>query len=176
MFVSVFIDYSISSTSQQLKTQHGKNVTHVYGAPCRNLLENVETTIPRLEEFHHLKLACHLRMFGERAFFFFLRSRSPCTAELTEQNDDAEQYGHQGAGGEPIREGQHLRVARLHVAAAVAGANAHDQRAGAALDGVVGIRDDHGQKIDAHLAAAEASPPGQDIGGVICRKRVESAE
>lgn len=96
------------------------------------------------------------------SFWFFFCGR------LTQQDDDTEQYGHQGSGGEAIWEGQHLGAARLHVAAAVAGAHAHDQRAGAALDGVVVVRDHHGQEVHAHLAAAEAPPPRQDIGSVVC--------
>lgn len=50
---------------------------------------------------------------------------------------------------------------------AVAGTDAHDERAGAALDGVVIVRDHHGQKVHAHLPAAEAAPPGQDVGRVV---------
>lgn len=87
---------------------------------------------------------------------------------LTEEDDDTEQYGHQGSSGEAIWEGQDLGAAGLHVAAAVAGTDAHDERAGAALDGVVVVWDNHGQEIHAHLAAAEASSPCQDIGSVVC--------
>lgn len=87
---------------------------------------------------------------------------------LTEEDDDTEQYGHQGSSGEAIWEGQDLRAAGLHVAAAVAGTDAHDERAGAALDGVVVVWDHHGQEIHAHLSPAEASSPCQDIGSVVC--------
>ena len=86
---------------------------------------------------------------------------------LTEQDDDAEQDGHQGARGEAVGEGQDLRAAGLHVAAAVACTHAHDERAGAALDRVVVVRDHHGQEVQAHLTPAEAPPPRQDVGGVV---------
>lgn len=56
---------------------------------------------------------------------------------LTEENNDTEQYGHQSSSCEAVGEGQDLGVTGLHVPTAVASADAHDQRAGAALNGVV---------------------------------------
>lgn len=88
--------------------------------------------------------------------------------QLTEEDDDTEQYGHQGSSGEAIWEGQDLGIAWLHVATAVAGTDAHNEGAGAALDGVVVVWDHHRQEIHAHLSAAEASSSCQDVGSVVC--------
>lgn len=90
------------------------------------------------------------------------------TRRLTEENDDTEQDGHQSSSCEAVWEGQDLGVAGLHVSTAVTSAHAHDQRAGAALNGVVIVWNDYGQEVHAHLAPAETSPPRQDIGSVIC--------
>lgn len=89
---------------------------------------------------------------------------------LTEENDGTEQYGHQSSSREAIWKGQDLGVTGLHVSTAVTSTHAHDQRAGAALNGVVIVRDHDGQEVHAHLAPAETSPPRQDIGSVICGK------
>lgn len=81
---------------------------------------------------------------------------------LTEQDDDAEQDGHQGAGAEARPRCQRLGVAQLHVALAVARAHPDGQRAGAALHGEVSVRDDHGHAVDALPEAVVAVPPRQD--------------
>lgn len=87
---------------------------------------------------------------------------------LTQQNNDAEQNGHQSSSRETIWEGQDLRVARLHVSTAVTATHTHNEGTRAALDGVVVVRDHYWQEVHAHLTAAETSPPCQDIGGVVC--------
>lgn len=96
-----------------------------------------------------------------------LRQRWYGVRLLTEEYDDTEQYGHQRSRREAVGEGKNLGAARLHVPAAVAGADAHHQRAGAALNGVVVVRDHHGQEVHAHLPAAEPAPPRQDVGRVV---------
>lgn len=54
---------------------------------------------------------------------------------LTEQDEDAEQNGHQRPCAEPRRAGQSLSVAHLHVAVSVARAHPNCERARAALHG-----------------------------------------
>lgn len=90
---------------------------------------------------------------------------------LTEQDDDTEQDGHQGAGAEPRPCRQRLGVAQLHVALAVARANPDGQRVGAALHGEVSVRNDHGDVVDALLEAVVAVPPRQDPGRVVWKSR-----
>lgn len=81
---------------------------------------------------------------------------------LTEQDDDAKQNGHQGAGAEPRPRRERLCVARLHVALAVAGADSDGQRVGAALHRELAVGYDHGHVVDAHVQAAVAVPPCED--------------
>lgn len=98
------------------------------------------------------------------------RDKNSNTRGLTEQDNDTEQYGHQSSSREAIWEGQDLGVTRLHVSTAVTCTHTHDQRAGAALNGVIVVWDHHRQEVHAHLAAAEPSPSCQDVGGVVCRQ------
>lgn len=80
----------------------------------------------------------------------------------TEQDGDAQQDGHQGGGAEACREQQGVHAARAQVPRAVAAAHAYGQRTRAALDGIVTVRDHHGQEVRAHLLPVKATPPGQD--------------
>lgn len=89
---------------------------------------------------------------------------------LTEEQDDAEEDGHQGAGAQASGEEQRLHAARAQVPPAVTATHADGQRAGAALDRVVVVRDDHGQVVDAYFMPVEPTPPGQDTGRVICQQ------
>lgn len=66
-------------------------------------------------------------------------------ATLTEQDDDAQQDGHESAGAETGGARLGLGVAHFHVALTVARAHPHCERARAALHGVVAVGDDHGQ-------------------------------
>lgn len=86
---------------------------------------------------------------------------------LTEEYNDTEQYRHQSSSSEAVWERQDLRAAWLHVSVAVTSTDAHNKCTGAALDGVVIVRDNDGQEVHAHLTAAETSPPCQDIGSVV---------
>lgn len=87
--------------------------------------------------------------------------------ELTEENNNTEQDGHQSSGCEAIWEGKDLGVTCLHVSTAVTSTHAHNQCTGAALDGVVIVWDHDRQEVHTHLTPAETSPPCQDIGSVI---------
>lgn len=92
-----------------------------------------------------------------------------CVRALTEQDDDAEQDGHQCPGAKPRPGRQRLSVAQLHVALAVAGADAHGERARAAVTGRVPVADDHRHLVDAAVQAAVAVAAGQNPGRVVCR-------
>lgn len=92
-----------------------------------------------------------------------------CACALTEQDDDAEQDGHQRPGAQPCPGRQCLGVTQLHVALAVAGADAHGERARAAVIGRVAVADDHRHLVDAAVQAAVAVAAGQDPGRVVCR-------
>lgn len=78
----------------------------------------------------------------------------------TQQDDHAEQNGHQGGGAEAWGEEQSLHAAGAQVPCAVAAAHVYGQCAGAALDGIVAVRDDDGQVVCAHLLPVKATPPG----------------
>lgn len=85
----------------------------------------------------------------------------------TEQDDDAEQDGHQGGGAEPCREQQSVHATRAQVPRAVTAAHTYGQRTRAALDRIIAVRNDHGQVVRAHLLPVKAAPPGQDSRRVI---------
>lgn len=80
----------------------------------------------------------------------------------TEQDDDAQQDGHQGGGAEPCWEQQSVHAARAQVPCAVAAAHTYGQRTRAALDRIIAVRDHHGQVVRAHLLPVKATPLGQD--------------
>ncbi|OWK02286.1 hypothetical protein Celaphus_00018093 [Cervus elaphus hippelaphus] len=63
------------------------------------------------------------------------------------QNDDAEENGDQGARAEPSRQEQGLGAAGLHVALAVAGTHSDGERARAALNRIIVVRNHHGQEL-----------------------------
>ena len=86
---------------------------------------------------------------------------------LTEQNDDTEQNGHQGARAEPRPRRERLGVAQLHVALAVARAHSDGQGVGAALHRELPVGNDHRHVVDALLQAVVAVPPRQDPGRVV---------
>ncbi len=62
---------------------------------------------------------------------------------LTEQDEDAEQDGHQRPCAEPRGAAQSLGVAHLHVAVSVARTNPNRERARATLHGNVSVWDHH---------------------------------
>lgn len=62
---------------------------------------------------------------------------------LTEQDEDAEQDGHQRPRAEPRGAAQSLGVAHLHISLSVARAHPNRERARAALHGNVSVRDHH---------------------------------
>lgn len=107
----------------------------------------------------------------------FLSSRCVCVRThvrvrvrvcmLTEQDDDTEQDGHQGPCAQPRPGRQRLGIAQLHVALAVAGADAHSECARAAVTGRVTVADDHRHLVDAAVQAVVAVAAGQDPGRVV---------
>lgn len=75
---------------------------------------------------------------------------------LTQQNNDTEENGNEGAGAEASGEEQGFCAAGLHVALAVAGAHADGQRARAALNRVIVVRDHHRQEIRTYFVSIES--------------------
>lgn len=106
--------------------------------------------------------------FSKRTFTVNLNTTKEKKApELTEQNHDAEQDGHQCPSAKPRLRRESLRVAQLHVALAVAGAHSDGERVGAAQCGKLSVGNDHRNVVDAPLQAAVAAPPGQNPGRVV---------
>lgn len=97
-------------------------------------------------------------------------------AAPTQQDGGTQQDGDQRSGAQARRAAQSLHVAQLHVAVAVAGAHSDRQGAGAALHGVVAVRDDHGHQVDALVEAAVAGAASQDAGRVVCQEEEELDE
>lgn len=85
----------------------------------------------------------------------------------TEQNDDAQQDGHQGGGAEAGREQQSIHTAGAQVSRAVTATHTDGQCTGAALDRIITVGDHHGQVVRAHLLPVKATPSGQDPCSVI---------
>lgn len=80
----------------------------------------------------------------------------------TEQNDDAQQDGHQGGSAEASREQQSLHATGTQVPCAVTATHTDSQCTGAALDWIIAVRDHHRQIVRAHLLPVKATPSGQD--------------
>ena len=78
------------------------------------------------------------------------------STHLTQQNNDAQKNGDQGASAEASRKEQSFRTAGLHVALAVTGAHSDRQGASATLNWVVIIRYHHRQQIGAYFMTVEA--------------------
>lgn len=89
------------------------------------------------------------------------------TAALTEQDDDAEEDGDQGAGAEAHGEEDGLGAAGQHRAVGLAAAHADGQGARAALGRVAVVLDHHGEEVDLLRSPPEAAPPGHDSSRVI---------
>lgn len=94
----------------------------------------------------------------------------------TQQDGGTQQDGDQRSGAQARRAAQSLNVAQLHVALAVAGTHSDRQGARAALHGVVAVRDDHRDQVDALVEAAVAGAASQDACGVVCREEEELGE
>ena len=79
---------------------------------------------------------------------------------LTQEDDDADEDGDEGARAEPHGQEDGLSAAGQERPVAIAGAHAHRQGPGAAQDGVANVLHHHGQQVEVLDPPAKTAPPG----------------